>query len=456
MALHLLGSSMKNFIYITLFIFITSCDSGMRSFEKIKKSKTLKVITINSETTRYEDRDGTIKGFEHDLVQSFAEHENLKVKYIVRNSVSQALDDLKLGKGDFVAAGISITKSREEVFLFGPEYHKTQQNLVCGPTINPKNLNELQKYEIVVGAQTSYAQRLKKLQEEYQGLSWEEVQSKTGPELIQAVAKGEYQCTVADEEIVQIYRRYFPDINVPMKLGSEESIAWALPSEATQLKEKMQTWFKTIRKNKLPSLKENYFSFVKDFDSYDLKKFRKRIKTRLPAYEVHLKKAAAQFGWSWTLLAAIAYQESHWDPKSISPTGVRGFMMLTLSTAKYMGVKNRLDPVQSIWGGAKYLNHLEKRIPSYITGTNRKWMTLAAYNVGFAHLRDARGVAAWKNKNPNSWSGVKKVLPLLSSRKIYKRLPHGYARGLEPVLYVNRIRNYYNILKRSKLYANKR
>jgi membrane-bound lytic murein transglycosylase F len=151
------------------------------------------------------------------------------------------------------------------------------------------------------------------------------------------------------------------------------------------------------------------------------------------------------------LLAAISYQESHWNPKAKSPTGVRGFMMLTRNTAKAMGVKNRLDPKASILGGARYLERLEKRVPSYIPYPDRKWMTLASYNVGFAHVRDARGVAAWQGENPNTWTGLREVLPLLSSKKIYKRLPHGYARGLEPVLYVSRIRNYHGVIKRELL-----
>lgn len=185
-----------------------------------------------------------------------------------------------------------------------------------------------------------------------------------------------------------------------------------------------------------------------DFDSFDIKKFNRRIQTRLPKYKDLLKKAALEHGWDWTLLAAIAYQESHWNPKAKSPTGVRGFMMLTRATAKEVGVKNRLSAEESIIGGARYLRKLEDRIPSYIPYPDRLWLALASYNVGFSHVRDARGLAAWQNQNPNSWQGVRESLPLLSARLHFKRLPHGYARGLEPVLYVDRIRNYHNILQR--------
>jgi membrane-bound lytic murein transglycosylase F len=75
-------------------------------------------------------------------------------------------------------------------------------------------------------------------------------------------------------------------------------------------------------------------------------------------------------------------------------------MMLTLPTAKAMGVTNRIDAQQSIFGGAEYLAKLERRVPRYIPNPDRKWMALASYNVGFAHMRDARGLAAWVNENP--------------------------------------------------------
>ena len=74
-------------------------------------------------------------------------------------------------------------------------------------------------------------------------------------------------------------------------------------------------------------------------------------------------------------------------------------------------------------------------------------MALAAYNVGFNHLADARKIAEWQGGNPDTWVDVSKTLPLLAQRKWYSKVPYGYARGWEPVLYVNNIRSYYNILK---------
>jgi membrane-bound lytic murein transglycosylase F len=180
---------------------------------------------------------------------------------------------------------------------------------------------------------------------------------------------------------------------------------------------------------------------------YDRKVFVKHLKTRLPKYRKHFKKAAKQEKLPWKLLAAQAYQESHWNRRAKSPTGVRGIMMLTRRTAASLGIKNRLDPEKSIHGGAKYLARMQKRIPRAVVKTDRTLFALGAYNVGFGHIQDARILARRKNKNPNRWGDMTKVLPLLSQKKYYKSLRYGYARGHEPVKYVERIRAYHSLLK---------
>jgi membrane-bound lytic murein transglycosylase F len=146
------------------------------------------------------------------------------------------------------------------------------------------------------------------------------------------------------------------------------------------------------------------------------------------------------------LLAAIGYQESHWDPAAISPTGVRGLMMLTRNTASVLGVEDRIDPAQSIPGGAKYLEQLKARLPSSIKEPDRTWFALASYNVGYGHVQDARAITEQMGKEPDLWAHVKDNLPLLAQHSWYSNTRHGYARGWEPVMYVENIRNYYDIL----------
>jgi len=180
--------------------------------------------------------------------------------------------------------------------------------------------------------------------------------------------------------------------------------------------------------------------------AYEVKTFLRHIETRLPYYREEFERAEKKSGIPWILLAAMAYQESKWNHKAISPTGVRGIMMLTRSTASDLGINNRLDPSTSISGGARYLSYLQKRIPDDIRMPDRMFIALAAYNVGIGHINDARMLAERLGKNSAQWDDLKSVLPLLAHKEYYEDLPHRYARGWEPVQYVKRIRAYRNIL----------
>ena len=194
--------------------------------------------------------------------------------------------------------------------------------------------------------------------------------------------------------------------------------------------------------------KDIYFTVNENKNLNDLEKsiFIKKIDNRLPKYLGYFKKHTKNSIFSWKLIAAISYQESHWNHKAISKTKVKGLMMLTKDTASYIGVKNRLDPNESVYGGVKYLENIFKRLPSSIVGSDRIWMTLAAYNVGLGHLEDARVLTEKFGHNPNYWSDVKKHLPLLKIKKYYKKTKYGYARGNEPVRYVERIQAYLKIM----------
>lgn len=196
-----------------------------------------------------------------------------------------------------------------------------------------------------------------------------------------------------------------------------------------------------------PPTQEEYIASKSDLPWYEAQRFYYHIQTRLPMYRKQFESAAEQYGVPWTLLAAQAYQESRWDKHAKSPTGVRGLMMLTRNTASSLGIKNRLDPEKSIEGGARYLVYLKNRIRDEIAHPDRTWIALAAYNVGWGHIQDAQQLATRFSKNPESWSDLKTVLPLLAKKKYYKQLPYGYARGWEPVHYVKRIRTFRTLLE---------
>ena len=195
---------------------------------------------------------------------------------------------------------------------------------------------------------------------------------------------------------------------------------------------------------------EKYYANAEIFDYVDLKKYHRRINTRLPGYRDIIQKTAKEYGFDWRLISAVIYQESHFNPKARSFTGVRGMMQLTLNTAREMGIKNRLDPKQSIMGGVKYLKKLYKRYDS-AKDPDRLLISLASYNVGHGHILDAQKIANQRGLDPNSWSALQEILPLLRYPKYYKETRYGYCRGTEPVRYVNRILTYYDILKREAI-----
>ena len=197
----------------------------------------------------------------------------------------------------------------------------------------------------------------------------------------------------------------------------------------------------------LGKLHGKYYGAVEVFDYFDLKKFHERIETRLPKYAPIIKEEAQKFGFDWRLIAAQVYQESHYNPRARSYTGVKGLMQVTLETAGEMGITNRLDPLQSLKAGIRYLHKLYLRFDDINNSEDRLNFALASYNIGYGHMRDAQGLALQKGLDPDKWSSMKEVLPYLMKRQYYRKTKYGYARGREAVTYVERIQTYYDILK---------
>ncbi len=419
------------------------------SLKTILMSRQLVVATRNAPTTYYEWHDEAV-GPEYDLTQAFAKHLGVTVRYVVKDSVSEVLAAVENGEADIAAAGLTRTPDRKQRFLFGPIYEEVQQQLVCrSGGKRPNSVADLDGVSLKVPSDTSYAEHLQRLQDDHHTLDWQ-VSDDDTETLLEQVWLKKLDCTIADSNIMAINRRYYPELRVRFNLTKPQPLSWLLPKNATALQTAISTWLKQFQhQGKLDSVMERYYGYINEFDYVDTAKFKKRIDTVLPKYQDEFEEAAAKYNLDWTLLAAQAYQESHWRSKAISPTGVRGIMMLTLDTARELGLSSRLDPKQSIFGGARYYKNLYDRIPDAIRDPERNWLTLAAYNIGMGHLKDAQELAKRLGKNPDRWSDLASVFPLLSNKKYYKTLQHGYARGRESVSYVQHIRDYHNILYQS-------
>ncbi len=433
-------------VIIFLFRFIPKLNNETL-LEKIKSNGELIVVTRNSQTSYYEGADGPA-GIEYELAKMFANELGVKLKLIVPESLNDILDDLNKGLAQIAAAGLTVTRERKKQFWFGPAYQKVTEQLIYNTDHRrPGSLSSLHG-QLEVVANSSHADRLHHLKKMIPELSWKADKNTDTEELLQLVSDGMIDYTIADSNQVALDQRYLLNIRVAFDITKPEPLAWALQKSTDKsLLIAVQNFFQKIKKNgELTRLIERNYGHVKEFDYVGAKIFQRHIQTRLPAYLNMFKAAAKKYHIDWRLLAAIGYQESHWNPKAISPTGVRGIMMLTRKTATELGV-NRLDPASSIEGGAKYYSQILNKMNPDIPQPDRSWLAMAAYNIGYYHLQDARRITRLRKQNPNYWLDVKKSLPLLTQKKWYSKTRYGYARGYEPVQYVENIRSYYDILK---------
>lgn len=427
-----------------------STTAATRPLQQIRDSGELIVLTRNAPTTLYIDRDGRRTGPEYELVEAFANSLGVDAVYREYSSTGAILEALRVGEGDLAAAGLTITPERQRRFRFGPAYQRITQQVVCRrDTVQPENLRELAQVDrLHVVAQSSYAELLQALADQgYPVPRWRAVTDVGTNALLRAVWEREIDCTVADSHITAINQRYYPELLTPMNLSREQRLAWAMPRDAEQLDAAVTRWMDQYRSaGRLDDLHEKYYGFFKAFDYVDVRYLIRRTDQRFPRYRQWFREAAEQHGLSFVLLAAQAYQESHWRENARSPTGVRGIMMLTRVTASEVGVSDRLDPRQSIFGGAEYMARMKARFTDEVTEPDRTFLALAAYNVGRAHLHDAQVLARRHGLSPWRWRDIKRMLPLLSEPKYYRTLKYGYARGYEPVRYVQRIREYHHVL----------
>lgn len=420
---------------------------GTRGLQEVLNSGKLTVLTRNNFNTYYIGPDGPA-GFEYDLVKAFADSLGVELNIRVVDDFVRLIPDLMSHRADMAAAGLTVTEERSSEISFSQPYLYSSQQLVYkNGTKKPRLVRELAGKNLAVLANSSHAENLRKIQQAHPDLSW----SETGEDietLIELIDSERLDFTIADSLEAANLKRFYPELRTGFKLTNDEPLAWAFPIDGNgSLIDAANDFLEKSEENGfIDKLKRKYFEHINHLDYVSTRTFMRDYKKRLPKLQTIFYSAAARYDIDWQILAAISYQESHWRENAVSPTGVRGVMMLTRNTAKDMGIEDRTDPEQSIMGGTRYFVDLKKRLPESIEMPDRTWMALAAYNVGLGHLNDARKLTESMDGNPDSWANVRETLPLLSKAKWYKKTRHGYARGREPVEYVRNIRNYYEML----------
>jgi len=424
--------------------------STLNTVEKIHKNGKVRLITNKAINTYYLYNNKPM-GFEYDLAREFAKFMNVELD-VITPGWNNMFAYLKQGKGDFIASGIAITAPRLEYVDFSIPYMTIQQRIIHHNLIfSPKDIKDMEFRIFHVRRGTSHHYRLADIKAS--GVPLEYVLHNNIPteELIGMVHDREMKFTIADSNIALLSRRFFPDIRIGIPIQERESLAWVVRKNDNEMLKQINKFFLYASSTGiLKRITTKYYGNIDNFDAYELKKFHDRIKTRLPKYKDVIKAESAKHGFDWRLIAAVVYQESHFDPEAKSYTNVRGLMQVTEITAKEMGIKNRRDPQQSIRAGIKYLALMYKRFDYIKDESQRLLFALASYNVGYGHVKDAISLAKAKGYDPNTWKGLKATLPLLSKAKYYNQTKYGYARGWEPVHYVERIQTYFDILKQKK------
>lgn len=433
--------------WLLVLIWLTGCSPEPQQSQllSIYQRDTLKVGVLHGPTSYYVGVDGPT-GFELELSQALADKLGVKLELYPSYHLDELLQKLETGQVDYIAGGLTLTEIRKGKYRSSPAYRWINEVLVFKQgNAWPRSVDDLTD-TIVVVKDSSHAETLQQLEQDHPTLKWQQDPTLDAEEILQQVVDGNIAYTVTDSNQLALNRRFYPNLSIAFTVRDNLPVSWLLAdNQDDSLYAVLIEFFGAMYQGgELIALEDRYFGHVQQFDYVDTLSYIEAIEQTLPSLKPWFEQYAGEL--DWRLLAALSYQESHWDAKAKSPTGVRGLMMLTLPTAQQMGVTSRLDAQQSIRGGSRYLHRLVTRIPERIPMPDRLWFALASYNVGWGHVEDARILTQRDGADPDKWLDVKQRLPLLRQKNVYQTTKYGYARGDEAVTYVDNIRRYYDTL----------
>jgi membrane-bound lytic murein transglycosylase F len=414
--------------------------------EQVQSLGELRVATRNSPTSFYQGANGP-EGPEYELASRFARALGVRVVFDPLSSPEAILAAVESGRAHVGAGGLAVTSTWEERVRFAPPYQEIRLHVIYRrDRSRPRSVEDLARLRLEVVAGSAHAAALREALREHPGVKFGEREDTDPLDLMDRVSAGTLDATVADANEFALGRNFHPELRIAFNLPNVERLAWALPRGDAALARRVDEFFAGLRPE-LAQILDRYYGDTERLDYVGARNFIRHVQERLPRYRGYFHEIARELGEDWRVLAAIGYQESKWDPTAVSPTGVRGLMMLTADTAQRLGVKDREDPRQSIFGGARYLQTMRETIPERVPEPDRTWLALAAYNLGYGHLEDGRILTQMHGKDPDSWQDVREHLPLLGQERFYMEVKRGYARGWEAVKFVDNVRAYLDILE---------
>ncbi len=389
--------------------------------DQIKALGELRVVTRNSPLAYYHGADDMPKGPEYELARRFAEELGVRLTMMPVNSYAEVYDALSSGRAHLAAAGLKIPARPVTGIGFGPAYQRVGEHLIYmrGST-RPDSLADIDEGELVVSGDVPRppAAAVHDPRADIHAL-------------LEAVAEGRIEYTIADSTEFALAHAVHPDLRIAFDLDGGESLAWAASDRDPSLLAEIRNYFARMdATGELTAIVNRYYGRTESLEFGEGGEFMRHLQSRLPLYRRWFEEAARASSEDWRLLAAIGYQESKWDPHAASPSGAKGLMQLTHDSADEARVSNRIDPRQSIFGGARYFRQVHDKIPAHVPEPDKTWFALAAYNMGYGRIEDARVLAQKSGRDPDSWEDVRAFLP-----------------AEETARYVDNVRNYHDLLE---------
>ena len=417
----------------------------------------ISIVVVPGPATWFVASNGQVTGFDHDLLTRFARERGVPLNVVFANGPAQLLAKVAHGEAQIGAGGLFPAAGKADrevpgkpVLAWSKGYHAVEPVLIYNVDgFRPRRWDDLERASVAYAAHTGMDGELAEVRAAHPDVRWQPLDVPSTDALIAQVADGTISYAVVASSDAALARNIYLDFDVAFTAGPPRKLAWAVAPGYPELREALDAFVAKLRRDgTLERLAERYFADPSEVERIDAGVFQERIRKALPEWRSTFVEAQAQSGIEWRLLAAVAYQESQWDPAATSETGVRGLMQLTEDTARALGVTDRLNPRAAAIGAARYLADLKRKLPARIAEPDRTWLALAAFNIGIGHLEDARILAQKSGLNPDKWQDVRQVLPRLADPDAFQSLQHGYARGFEAVQFVDNVRNYYDILDR--------
>jgi membrane-bound lytic murein transglycosylase F len=417
--------------------------------DQIKTLGELRVATRSGPLSYSVASDGTRQGPEYDLARLFADELGVTLKIMPMRSYVDIYAALNSGQAHIAAAGLKVPTRPVADIEFGPMYQRVREHLIYRRGApRPGSLAEIGNGDLEIAAGSSHAKALSAARDSLPELVWVEDATTNSQALLEGVADGTIDYTIADSTEFAFAHDAHPDLRIAFDFPGSQSLAWAASNRYPEFLHDLHEYFTSLESSgELAAIVKRYYGRSEDAEFAEAPAFMRDLQSRLPLYKRWFEEAAQQSSQDWRLLAAIGYQESKWNPSAASASGALGLMQLTVMSATAVKVANPADPRQSIFGGARYFRQVYEKIPSHVPEPDRTWFALAAYNIGYGHLEDARVLAQKAGRDPDSWEEVRTFLPLLAEERWYTQTENGYARGWEPVRYVDNIRGYVDLLE---------